>query len=228
MMPEEKFDEQDKDLESQRTSKTDEKLSSNVSHLDSNIEKTTLEINHREAIEWQLSKFQWYWLFYMVSMLILSVPVTFFRSYFLGMKFPGKNYMMRSSLIGFHQYPINILHWRLKSNTSSAHSKFPVDRASKEYKVIIKHILRSPLLSFGYAAVIGSTMWLTFFCPMLTDAQTFSFILGLLSWPLIWIDRYVERKTQSLDSIESSNAAKSSVGCENGRSLEAGEQALEP
>lgn len=228
MMPEEKFDEQDKDLESQWTLKTDEKLRSNVSLVDSNIEKTTLEVNHREAIEWQLLKLKWCSLFYILLMLILSVPVTFLRSYFLRMRSPWSDYAMRSCLIGLHIYPNQILHWRLKSNLLSEHSRFPVDRAPKEYRVIIMHILRSPLLSIGYAAVIGSTMWLTFFCPMITDTKTFSTIMMFLSWPRIWIDRYLERKIQSLDSIESTNAAKSTVGYENGRSLEAGEQALEP
>ncbi|CCG21580.1 hypothetical protein CORT_0A11950 [Candida orthopsilosis Co 90-125] len=156
----------EKDAQLEETVNKDEKPSSGVTGVDLCLEKTKLVTDNRRDIVLRMFWLVVFEIAFLITMGIAGMVATIFRSYFLNGSIRIVNCCIQFLLM-LIQFPVlNVLGWWLKLNIMSSHSSFPVGQASQEYKAIMKHILRDPILSFGYIAIITCTLWLAFICPV--------------------------------------------------------------
>lgn len=216
----------EKDAQLEETVNKDEKPSSGVTGVDLCLEKTKLVTDNRRDIVLRMFWLVIFEIAFLITMGIAGMVATIFRSYFLDGSIRIVNCGIQFLLI-LIQFPVlNVLGWRLKLNIMSSHSSFPVGQASQEYKAIMKHILRDPILSFGYTAIIIFTLWLAFVCPVDFFDDDYIFIISIALLLLTKIRDKIIRNKPFFSLNDGSNETKNMNHHEKDTSLDDPEEQM--
>lgn len=103
--------------------------------------------------------------------------------------------LRRIGLIFGQSLFLNLLDWKLERNIATSRTTFPIGDLSSGNRAIALYILRDPVLSFGYIAIIIGTSWVAIFSPLdFFNSDYFFIVCGLFFLLHIFIDRFIGNK----------------------------------
>ncbi|CAD1809162.1 putative integral membrane protein [Candida parapsilosis] len=148
---------------------------------------------------------------YILSMAFVGVVVTLIRlqGYTRSKRFGFC--LRRIGLIFGQSVFLDLSDCKSERNIATSRTSFPIGNLSSGNRAIASHILRDPVLSFGYIAIIIGTSWVAVFSPLdFFNSDYFFFIMVGFYLLHMFIDRFIRN--------ERVDRSKSSQGVSNNES----------
>lgn len=164
-------------------------------------EKLLLSNSYEESVKLKLHLFYQLELYTLFSVGMVGAIVTFIRS-------DRINIAQDIDFCFFKVYmPVFLLplrelcHWKLQKNVRSKGIHLFESDASTEDRLVVKFVLKDPILDLAYTCIIGITFWLAFIFPIELFDSSSSIIGGVAMYLLSeYLPRYIPKESTAESS----------------------------